>query len=72
MKPKLQTLDNEASDILLQYMKSNKIDVQLAPPHMHRRNLAERAIRTWKDNCVFISRFQHVATKIVQFSPECK
>ena len=42
MKPKLQTLDNEASDILLQYMKSNKIDVQLAPPHMHRRNLAER------------------------------
>ena len=24
------------------------IDYQLAPPHMHRRNAAKRAIRTWK------------------------
>ena len=52
LKPKLQTLDNEASDILLHYMAINKIDVQLAPPHMHRRNLAERAIRTWKDHFI--------------------
>eukprot|EP00978_Attheya_sp_CCMP212_P040835 scaffold226906_cov28-Attheya_sp.AAC.1 len=49
-KPTMQTLDNEASDILLEYMSSNKIDIQLAPPHIHRRNLAERAIRTFKEH----------------------
>ena len=46
----MQTLDNEASDILLEYMRNNKIDIQLAPPHIHRRNLAERAIRTFKEH----------------------
>jgi hypothetical protein len=49
-KPTMQTLDNEASDILLEYMRNNKIDIQLAPPHIHRRNLAERAIRTFKEH----------------------
>jgi hypothetical protein len=49
-RPTLQTLDKEASDILLQYMRNNKIDIQLALPHIHRRNLAERAIRTFKEH----------------------
>ena len=40
-KPHLQVLDNEASTILLEYLNKNKINVQLAPPHMHRQNLAE-------------------------------
>ena len=47
-KPQMQTLDNEYSDILIGYNKKNKIYVQLAPPHMHRRNLAECAICTFK------------------------
>ena len=54
LKPKLQMLDNETSNILLDYMTKNKIDIQLAPPHMHRRNLAERAIRTFKEHFVSI------------------
>ena len=54
MKPKLQMLDNEVSTILLNYMQKNKIAVQLAPPHMHRQNLAERAIRTFKEHFVSI------------------
>ena len=52
LKPQLQTLDNEASDILIDYMRKNKIDLQLAPPHIHRRILAERAIRTFKDHFI--------------------
>ena len=42
--PKLQRLDNEASTILKDYMHNQQIDFQLVPPHMHRRNTAERAI----------------------------
>ena len=47
-------LDNETSQILLDYMNKNKIVAQLAPPHMHRRNLAERAIRTFKSHLISI------------------
>ena len=31
-------------------MQENKIDVQLVPPHMYRKNIAERAICTFKEN----------------------
>ena len=36
-------------------MKQYKIDFQLAPPHIHRRNAAEREIQTCKNH--FISGF---------------
>ena len=29
---------------------TEKLDYELAPPHMHRRNAAERAIRTFKNH----------------------
>jgi hypothetical protein len=51
-QPRLQRLDNEASTALLQFMASNNIDVQLSPPHIHRRNAAERAIRTFKNHFI--------------------
>jgi hypothetical protein len=51
-QPKIHWLDNEASAMLKQYNTENHIDYQLVPPHMHRRNAAERAIRTWKDHFV--------------------
>lgn len=35
LKPKLQMLDNETSTLLLNYIQKNKIQVQLATPHMH-------------------------------------
>jgi hypothetical protein len=43
-KPKLQTLDNEASAALKNDFTANDVDYQLVPPHCHRRNAAERAI----------------------------
>jgi hypothetical protein len=47
-KPKLQTLDNEASTALKNFFTANDIAYQLVPPHCHRRNAAERSIRTFK------------------------
>jgi hypothetical protein len=51
-KPKLQTLDNEASSALKSYFTKNDVEYQLVPPHCHRRNAAERAFRTFKENFV--------------------
>jgi hypothetical protein len=47
-KPTLQTLDNEASTALKKIFTVNDIAYQLVPPHCHRLNAAERAIRTFK------------------------
>jgi hypothetical protein len=49
-KPKLQTLDNEASAALKTFFTANDVEYQLVPPYCHRRNAAERAIRTFKSN----------------------
>jgi hypothetical protein len=52
LTPQLQRLDNEASQALQQYLTEQAIDYQLAPPHVHRRNSAERAIRTFKNHFI--------------------
>ena len=51
-RPKLHRLDNEASKVLKDYLRDQDIDFQLAPPHIHRRNAAERAIRTFKNHLI--------------------
>jgi hypothetical protein len=51
-KPKLQTLDNEASHVLKNFFTTNDVEYQLLLPHCHRRNAAERAIRTFKEHFV--------------------
>jgi hypothetical protein len=51
-KPQLQTLDNEASSALTNFFTVNDVAYQLVPPHCHRRNAAERAIRTFKEHFV--------------------
>jgi hypothetical protein len=51
-KPKLQTLDNEASTALKNFFTTNNMAYQLVPPHCHRHNAAERAIRTFKEHFV--------------------
>jgi hypothetical protein len=38
--------------MLQQFMTSESIDFQLVPPHVHRRNAAERAIRTFKNHFI--------------------
>ena len=45
----LQILDNEAITEYKRIIKSDLgVGYQLEPPHIHRRNAAERAIRTFK------------------------
>jgi hypothetical protein len=52
LKPKFQTMDNEASTALNHFLHSKDIKFQLAPPHIHRQNAAERAIQTFKNHVV--------------------
>jgi hypothetical protein len=49
-RPKLQTLGNEASTDLKSFFTANNVEYQLVPPHCHRRNATERAIRTLKEH----------------------
>ena len=49
-KPSLYILDNEcAADLKKSILKNNQA-FELVPPHQHRRNTAERAIRTFKNH----------------------
>jgi hypothetical protein len=52
LKPRLQKLDNECPIGLKRLMKQNEVDYQLVPPHIHRRNSAERAISSWKNHFI--------------------
>jgi hypothetical protein len=45
-------LDNEASKLLKTYLHQQDITFQLVPPYIHRRNAAERAIRSFKDDLI--------------------
>ena len=46
--PKTFILDNEVSGYLINAFELENIQYQKVPPHVHRRNAAERAIQTWK------------------------
>ena len=46
-------MDNECPSDLKEAMKQYRIDFQLDPPQMHRRNAAERAIRTYKNHLIY-------------------
>ena len=52
LKPKLHWLDNEASTALKSFITNQQTQYQLTPPHIHRRNAAERAIRTFKNHFI--------------------
>jgi hypothetical protein len=52
LRPKLQRLDNECSESLKEFMTAENVDFQLVPPLVHRRNAAERAIRTFKNHFI--------------------
>ncbi|KAI2496471.1 hypothetical protein MHU86_18012 [Fragilaria crotonensis] len=52
LRPQLQRLDNECSTALKQFMSAEDVDYQLVPPNLHRRNAAERAIRTFKNHFI--------------------
>jgi hypothetical protein len=52
LRPRLQRLDNEANNLLKSFVTAEDIDFQLAPPGIHHRNAAERAIRTFKNHFI--------------------
>ena len=52
LRPRLHTLDNEASSILHDYLCSEEVEYQLVPPHIHRRNASKRAICTFKNHFI--------------------
>ena len=47
-KPNLYILDNECSTELKHSLTKNNIEFQRVPPHVHRCNIAERTIQTFK------------------------
>ena len=60
----LQRLDNETSGMLDSFLRSKVDSVEYVPPHNHRANKAERAIRTFKNHliatlCTSDSSFPH-------------
>jgi hypothetical protein len=52
LKPKLKTLDNDVLAALKHFFTATDVNYQLVPPHCHRRNAPERAIRTFKEQFV--------------------
>ena len=48
--PKVQHLDNEVSDALILFIEKEDVNYQLVPAHNHWKNVAEQAIRTWKNH----------------------
>jgi hypothetical protein len=49
-----QVLDNEASAAHKQSILDSGLTYQLVPPDDHRRNVAEKAIQTWKDHFIAV------------------
>jgi hypothetical protein len=52
LKPSLQRLDNEYLIALQHHLDLVDVTFQVAPPHVHCRNAAERAIRNFKNHFI--------------------
>ena len=53
VKPKAQRIDNETSRALTNYLESDEnITMEYVPPHSHRANKAERAVRDSKNHLI--------------------
>ena len=52
LSPKMHYIDNECPKVLQQFMTEKEELFQLVPPHLHRRNSAERAIQTFKNHFI--------------------
>jgi hypothetical protein len=50
INPKHQILDNQASESYKDAIKASGMTYQLVPPDDHRRNMAKKAIQTFKDH----------------------
>jgi hypothetical protein len=54
VSPNWHVLDNEAPEELKQAIRANKCRVELTPADQHRRNIAERAIQTFKGHFISV------------------
>eukprot|EP00804_Cyclotella_cryptica_P020576 CCRYP_003416-RA/>CCRYP_003416-RA protein AED:0.30 eAED:0.30 QI:0/0/0/1/1/1/3/0/460 len=54
LTPRRQVLDNEASAAYKQAILNSGLTYQLVPPDDHHRNVAEKAIQTWKDHFITV------------------
>ena len=54
INPTLHILDNECSAEYKEVIERNGMKFQLVPPNDHRRNVAEKAIQTFKDHFVAV------------------
>ena len=54
LKPSIQRLDNEASKAYKHQIQNHNVQYQLTPEKIHRRNIAERAIQTFKNHFITI------------------
>jgi len=52
--PKMHILDNECSKEFKAQIRKNNMTFQLVPPHDHRRNIAKKAIQTFKAHFISI------------------
>ena len=52
LRPQYQTLDSEISDAFKAFLRTVGVTYQLVPPGVHRRNAAERAIRTVQNHFI--------------------
>ena len=50
--PKIHIMDNECSSTVKSYLKNNNIELQLAPPNIHRINADKKAIGIFKDHFI--------------------
>jgi hypothetical protein len=51
-QPALNVMDNKCSKAVGKHTQSNKMEIQLVPPHNHRANATKRAIGTFKKHFV--------------------
>ena len=52
LAPKMHYLDNECPKLLQQFITKKEERFQLVPPQLHRRNLAEQAMQTFKNHFI--------------------
>ena len=52
IKPLKHVLDNEASAEFKDEIRLHNMTYELVPKGMHRRNIAEKAIQTWKSHAI--------------------
>jgi hypothetical protein len=69
VKPKLQTMDNEASSALKSYFTENDMTYHFFNPPSHRRNSVERSIRTSKEH--FLAGLSSVDPELPMYLWDC-